>query len=347
MRSLRDGCLGTAFVVALVLCGVWYARDPDLKDWPLPIAGAGASPTDAGCEISVSRLDWSADGRKLLILARGEVGLEGPLVLYDIAEGVRIPVDVEDECPAAVALHPDGAQILAGGFHGQLVWIDLEHNRTKRLIELPGSLGFTEVAISPDGRNLAAAATGGRLYLCDRHSDAAARPLGRVAANVCDLQFSRDGTRLVSAATNGSIAVWNVSAAALEAEFALHDGPAMGAAFLDDGRIITAGRDDTVRIRNFAAARDEWTGQFECNGINTLAVTDDGKTAAWGGSDGRVVVWDLEHRRKRFELATRIAPVVSLRFAPDGSSLAAAGKHTKVCRFDPRTGRELPAIELR
>ena len=348
MRSLRDGFVGTSFVIVLVTCGMWYARDPDFKNWSIPLLGSSAAPARAPSEITVNRLDWSADGETLLVLSRGEVGPEGPLVLHNIAakEG-RFSIDVEDQFPAAAALSPDGRHVLVGTWRGQLLWFDLDQNRTKRLMELPASTSFTEVAFAPGGQWLAAAAADGRMHVCDRRADAMLLLEGGTG-RVCDLRFSRDGLRLVSAATDGSVAVWNIPEARLQLKFAAHDGPVTAAAFLaDDQRIITAGRDDAVRIWNLERGREEWTGQFECGGINTLALSADGKVAAWAGFSGKVVLWDLDRHRKRFEITSPASPVVHLKFSPDGSSLAVAGSDTKIRRYNPETAHEQPAIEVR
>jgi WD40 repeat protein len=327
---------------------MWYARDPDFKNWSIPLLGSGAAGAGAQSEMTVNRLDWSADSQTLLVLSRGEVGPEGPLVLHNAAaKGGRFSIDVEDQFPAAAALSPDGRHVLVGTWNGQLLWFDLEQNRTKRLAELPPPTGFTEVAVAPGGQYLAAAAADGRMYIGNPRADAALVLEGGTG-RVCDLRFSRDGLRLVSSATDGSVAVWNISEARLQWKLIGHDGPVTAAAFLaDDQRIITAGQDDTVRIWNLEGAREEWTGQFECGGINTLALSSDGKVAAWAGFSGKIVLWDLDRHRKRFEITSLASPVIHLKFSPDGLSLAVAGSDTKIRRYNPETAREQPAIDVR
>ena len=349
MRS-RNTLLGTGLIVALVVCGVWYAQDPEPKNWSLPFGSGSSVPGKPQSEITVSRLDWSADGEVLLVLSHGEVGPEGPLVLHrGAANGGRLSIDLEGESPAAAALASDGAQVLDGTWEGQFLWFNVKQDQAKRLVEPPLSAGFTAVAIAPDGSRVAAAAGDGRMCICDPRGDAPVLLLTGGMEKVRDLRFSRDGLKLVSAATDGSVAIWNVAKARLELRFAAHrDRPAVAAEFLADGeRILTAGLDDTVRIWRLDGAREEWTGHFEHSEINLLALSPDGKSAAWAGLSGRIVLWDLERHHKQLEIATTVSPILCLRFLPDGSSLAAAGPDPKIRRYDPQTGREQPAIDVR
>jgi WD40 repeat protein len=82
------------------------------------------------------------------------------------------------------------------------------------------------------------------------------------------------------------------------------------------------------------------------NGVLTLTVSADLRTAAWGGFDSRVVVWDLKRQQKKFEIRTPMSMVAHLRFSPSGTQLAVAGKERCIRIYDVQTGAPSLAIPL-
>lgn len=344
MRTLRDVVVGTACVAALVVCCSWYARHPG-GAWPWDTPG----PVGDSEPVAVDRVEWSADGHRLLALLRGDVGPDGPLVVHD-SNGDRTPVAVDfalpdEEFGECAALAPDGLHVACGTGRGRLLWTAVGSNESKCLLDVPGSSRVVAVAISPEGNLVAAALLDGRILLCDPQVDRPHSVLSGPAGKVTDLRFSSDGRRLLAAATNGSVAVWDAAERKLESRWIAHAVPAMAAALLPDGRkIITAGWDGTVRLWDLGETRELWSGQFECFGPATLDVTPDGKTAAWSGSDRKLIIWNVESGQREFEIDCP-SPIMQVRFAPDGNTLAVAGKERLIRIYDARTGVELPGIE--
>ena len=82
------------------------------------------------------------------------------------------------------------------------------------------------------------------------------------------------------------------------------------------------------------------------SGVHCVAVSADGKLAAWAGFSPRIVVWDLERQQQKFEIATSATCFYYLQFSPDGTALAAAGRQESICLYDARTGAETKRIEV-
>jgi WD40 repeat protein len=91
------------------------------------------------------------------------------------------------------------------------------------------------------------------------------------------------------------------------------------------------------------------------HGVNSLAVSPDGRLVATGGLEPPVVLWDLATGRevRRLGHANPRAPGEALQqvtlhgiaFTPDGSVLAAGGLHGRVNRWEVATGRALAPFQ--
>jgi WD40 repeat protein len=344
----RESITGAVGIVLLLAAALWYAADPDLQHWPLAAFPAGGASRQPLPEITVTRLDWSADGRILLSRSRGVVEGAESVTLHTLSPSVlQSPVDLRGQTICAAALAPDGHHLVLGTYAKELWWIDCESSESPALVELPSGLFINSVAVSSDSCRIAAASTSGRIYVCEPVRRSVVELRADRDGNVCDLQFSCDGSHLVSSRADGTISVWDVVSGGRLQSFSGHGKPVQVAAFLPDNeRIISGGFDDSVRIWNIATGREEWRGEFGMNGVRALDVSPDGTTAAWGGFDSRIIVWDLRQRYRRFELRTAAVFVSKLKFSPDSRTLAVGGMDRMIRLFDVQTGAERPGIDL-
>jgi len=291
------------------------------------------------------RVEWSAEGQSLLVVSRSETDAKGRITLHDLARPDSTAVDVEGDYVHCASLASDG-HVLAATGEGRLWWTDGTTGEFTKLAESPVPQSFNATAIAPGGTVVAAGTSKGAAYLYEPAALRAIRlPTMRTSA-INDLCFSGDGQLLLSASGDGTIALWDVKTGGLVREFAGHGQPAMAVAFLRNRRIMSVGLDDTTRIWNIETGREEWRGQFGLNGVLTLAVSADLRTAAWAGFDSRVVLWDLERQQKKFEIRTPMSMVAHLRFSPNGTQLAVAGKERFIRIYDVQTGAPSLAIPL-
>jgi len=97
------------------------------------------------------------------------------------------------------------------------------------------------VALSPDGRLLAAGAVDGTVRLWNPHTGNLERTLHGHRDEVLSVSFSPDGKRLLTASRDGDARIWNLSNGAA-AVLRGHGGPVFDANFSSDGQwIVTAG----------------------------------------------------------------------------------------------------------
>ena len=374
MKLFEDASILALLVASTVIGGLWCANDMALQDMPKLLFKSSEDQPPLP-NVTVNRLDWSADGEALNWVLFGEPDGMRSLARYEAGTECirRILVDTPEQIIATAFAH-DGRHVLLGTCDGKLNWVELESCSRMTLVESQATRArsaFTAVAVADDGSLLAGGTETGLIYVCDPEDrtiriltgEGQRFPLGMhlspgstasqqgcsspsAQSSVSDLQFSTDRRWLVSAQNNGTIGLWDLATGELLQQFVGHRGPATAAALLPNGKqILSTGLDDTVRLWDIFSGNETWRGEFGLGGALCVAVSADGATAAWAGYGRKIIVWDLEHQQKKFELTTPATIVPDLEFSPDGSLLAAAGKEGSIRLYDVQTGAEKKRIQ--
>ena len=208
---------------------------------------------------ALTRLSFSPDGRYVAAVPDNDltgVGL-APAIAYvwDVAQGGEPMVQYPFSAPNGqrdVAFLPDSKQILAAGADGTAI---VEIATGARVGQISGA--HAPIAVSPDGRTLAAALDpnqGVTIGLFDLTSGQRSAPLAGHRERVARLAFSPDGTRLASGADDHLVMLWDVASGQRRA---VYEGHAAG--------------------------------------VNDVAFSPDGKKLWSGGDDRAIFVWDLQH----------------------------------------------------
>jgi WD40 repeat protein len=223
------------------------------------------------------------------------------------------------------------------GFEWFYLW-RLAHGERRTLAEPAGEIKC--VAVSPDGKLVAAGSTDRSVYLWDAATGANKGKLPGGVLSVTGVAFSPDGTTLAAGGASGTVKLWDVATRKpLPTEFSAAPEAVTCVAFAPDGATLAAGTvGGTVKLWDVKTGRENRSLAAHRGNVLTLAFSRDGKTLATGGFDSRVRLWE-PNGDPRAELLGHTAEVTALAFSPDDKSLAAAGRDGAVYLWEAATGK--------
>ena len=219
------------------------------------------------------------------------------------------------------------------------------------------------IAMSPDGRIAfdGQVANGqATIHFVAAHTGREINHISIAAANA--LAFSPDGRFLAFAVPHDPrIQIWDAAGTKLLRNLAGHTNDVAALVFCPDGRLASGSDDRTIRLWDPATGAERFQFRGHGLGIQSLAVSPDGKRLAAGDKTGAIKLWDLT--RDPRGVAFRASPINGeyldhLAFAADSQSLiVVADKGLEsmahnIALWDPvdRAGAEPPlpgAVERR
>jgi len=253
-------------------------------------------------------LRFSRDGATLLA-AGGRGTQSGKVVLFDVRTGARrATLGEEMDIVLAADLSPDGKLVALGGPSKVLKVYSVADGRLVYQIAKHTDW-ITAIEFSPDGKHLASADRAGGIFLWEAGSGGTAGVLAEHKDMVTALSWRGDSQLLASSSEDGQIIVWNVNDGFPAATMAKAHPPkkapgsygnvpagVLSVQFLSDGRLVSVGRDSTIRI---------WAADGKAKGasapydalLTKVDASFDGKLLVAGDYLGRIQVWDGRQSR--------------------------------------------------
>jgi WD40 repeat protein len=248
-------------------------------------------------------LRFSRDGSTLL--AGGGRGVQtGKVALYDVRTGRRTAV-LGDERDVVLA-----ADISADG---KLVALGSPSKVVKVYRVADGKLAYqitrhtdwiTALEFSPDGSRLATADRTGGIYLWDSATGQIIVSLAEHKDSVTALSWRTDSKLLASGSEDGQLILWDATegwpvATAAKAHtpkpaakvYGTIPGGVLSLQFLADGRLVSTGRDRTIRLWS-SEGKQQWASATFDEMLTKVAASYDGKLLVAGDYEGRVFLWD-------------------------------------------------------
>jgi WD40 repeat protein len=185
-------------------------------------------------------LGFTPDGKRLALL-----GEEGGLQLFDIKSGemLALPGFHHGE---RIAFAPDGRSFITLGQAGQVHVCEMATGKVRIRFQGPGR-ETGSLVISPDSRQLATS-RGEIIRLWSLGTGKVQRALVGHTAEVTALVYSRDGARLASGSSNGTLRVWDLKKGESLQHFTGHRDAIRSLTFSLDGKTLVSGSADGTAL---------------------------------------------------------------------------------------------------
>jgi WD40 repeat protein/serine/threonine protein kinase len=324
---------------------------------------------------------FSPDGQRIAAASPGRVRIWTVLAdVWSPGQALRVPSGLV----FAVAFRPDGEQLATAHWDSTVRLWDLKTSRELRtLFGHTGFVRC--LAYSPDSRHLASGGEDNNIYLWDTetgwpkttfhghqsfvtalafHSDGrlfsgsldrgvktwdlvGSRPLvfHEHGGWVYSLEFSPDGTRVLSAGLDKTARIWDANTGRQLQTYTRHQHAVALARFRPDGRHVVSFDDHgTVRIWDSTDRRDldEFVvGSYTFSWGNDVALRPDGLEIAVRAPAGTIHLWDLTTRKVTHTLPGHTGKVVGLAYSPQGDRLFSTSALGDPSHIDAQPGGEL------
>jgi WD40 repeat protein len=277
---------------------------------------------------NVGALALSPDGKRLA--AGDRLAFYGTTIsVWDISapSGPPRPLwshSTQGDATTALAFTPDGQTLVAARSSSEMeVKLHFWEAATGTEHEaLPNASAgnIVAIALSPDGKLLAAAGVEATIRVWDLVRRALEAQLEGPSASVASLDFSRDGRRLVSGGSDGAIRVWDVAS---QKRVEVKGNPEVGevkVVYAPDGKSLVSANGSRLRV--WATGTNDVKGVIKTPGWGWPLISPNGRwlVVSLPGNRARPVsaeVWDPQSSRQKLELAYKGGFAQSLAFSPD------------------------------
>ncbi|NOY06829.1 MAG: WD40 repeat domain-containing protein, partial [Chlorobi bacterium] len=159
------------------------------------------------------------------------------------------------------------------------------------------------------------------------------------------LALSPGGNIVAAGDMNGVVTLWEWKTGLMIQAIKASNVYLTDIAFARDGRLVTASRDDSVRVWTARDFRLEKSWSAAMIWINRIALSPDSRTIAAAGADGSVTLWNLDGSNARTIVKHgRAASAVA--FSPDGSFLFSGARDGSISVYELSRRREKTLFAL-
>lgn len=157
------------------------------------------------------------------------------------------------------------------------------------------------------------------------------------------LAVAPDGRSIMSASTDHTIKLWDISGRHLMRNLGVHKDMARTALYMPDGiSALTAGDDGEIVQRKLSDGAVLHVFQSGQNGgVNKLAISPDGRRAVSGHDTGNVIIWDLVNGAVLHVLTGHDWSIRAVAVSPDGKQALSGSIDGTLKLWDIESGKQL------
>ncbi|KAF5340203.1 hypothetical protein D9611_007896 [Ephemerocybe angulata] len=171
-------------------------------------------------------------------------------------------------------------------------------------------------------------------------------PLTGHSDTVYSVEFSWDGTKIVSGSEDSTVKVWDALTGEPQAVFVDYSGaPVLSVAFSPDGKDIVSGSLGTITVWDVLGARIKTVLKGHTGGIFSVGFSADGSQIVSGSQDRTVRIWDASTGEVQRILGGHLGNVRSVIFSEDGSRIISGSEDRSVRVWDALTGDVRAVLE--
>ena len=291
-------------------------------------------------------------------LAAGIAGItrDDPIKIWDPITGQLVRSLISKRDGHSIGLSRDGTRLISGSSSNLVSLWNVSQSETQRQFAVPRPSRFVpdQVALSPDGKLIAAGGRDSTIKLWDAGTGRELFTLQGHKKSVWDLAFSPDNKLLASAGQDADIKLWSVATGQEVTTLVAHSDGVGAIAFSPDGRKLASGSQDRMILIWTVATGEPDVAYQGQDWVNALAFSPDGKKLASGSEDGEVRIWEvvspgpqrepLMIKRPLQTLKGHSGRVNSLTFNADGKLLVSGSSDASMKLWDVPAGRELASL---
>ncbi|WP_272420535.1 nSTAND1 domain-containing NTPase, partial [Polyangium jinanense] len=323
---------------------VTVSRDETARVWRAD--GEGSPVVLRGHAKEVQSAKWSPDGTRIVTVSR-----DGTARVWRLDDpSSPVVLDCHPEKVWTVDWSAPGDRIVTASLDGTLrLWASdgsalLAETRTplepKSVVQASFDPGGTRIVVT-DGT--------GNVYLWNVDDEGELVLLGQQGARFDpthwspDVQWSPDGSRIITSFVDSAARIWNVrDAAAPPLVLRGHESNVTSASWSPDGaRVVTTSSDGTARVWSADGSGQSWVLHGHGDTVSWASMSPDGTHIATASADTTVRVFHADGSGQPFVLGGSPLAVVRADWSPDGKYIAQLSEE-KVIRVwravEPFTG---------
>ncbi|MBK6750808.1 MAG: WD40 repeat domain-containing protein [Pyrinomonadaceae bacterium] len=264
----------------------------------------------------------------------------------------------EKESVMTVRFSPVMNMIASGGWNNSLKhWRGTDNEQMYAAnASVSGNLIF-DLAFSPDGKSIV---TGSRpdyskpapsVRVWNAADGTPGVALKNVPSELCgSVAYSRDGARVAAGCFNQdtaarSVRIWDAKTGAEIKIIKDVDGPVV---FSKDGSRVTGGHGYTRMLKLFEISTGNEVFSINgqsFNGVESVAMSPDGKHLVSGNSNGSITIWDANTGKEITAIKGHTKMVNSVSYSPNGQIIASVSEDGSVAIWNAATGAELWTVK--